>query len=453
MTPIVTPEEMAAIDAAAPEPVSELIARAGAATAAAAIDLLGGSYGRRVAVLVGPGNNGADGRDAALRLARRGVRISVHELGDLPERVDDVDLVIDAVLGTGARPGFTAPDVAPYIPVLAVDMPSGLDGLTGEASEGVLAADRTVTFAALKPGLVLEPGRSRAGEVTVADIGLDTDSARAWLVSDDDVSAVVPERSTSDHKWRHAVWVVAGSPGMTGAAALTVRGAQRAGAGYVRHSAPGVDDDPSRPIEAVGVALPSTGWAEEVLGDLDRFAALVVGPGLGQDHGTLEEAARLIGGATVPVIVDGDGLAALGDDPAAVLASRSAPTILTPHDGEYARLVGHPPSADRFEAVRVLARSSGAVVLLKGPTTLVAHPEGEVLVVTSGDARLATAGTGDVLAGIIGSLVASGVEPFTAAAAGAHLHGRAGGLGSAHGMVAGDLPDRLPAVFDHLAQE
>lgn len=453
MIPVVTPEEMAAIDAAAPEPVEELIARAGAATAAEAVALLGGTYGRRVVVLAGPGNNGADGRDAARRLARRGVRVTLHELGALPEHIDDADLVIDAVLGTGARPGFAAPTVAPTVPVLAVDLPSGLDGLTGEGSDGVLSADRTVTFAALKPGLVLEPGRSLAGEVTVTDIGLDTTSARAWVLTDDDVSEVLPRRGATAHKWRHAVWVIAGSPGMTGAARLTVRGAQRAGAGYVRHSAPGVDDDPARPVEAVGIGLPEHGWVEQVLGDLDRFAALVIGPGLGTTSGTSAEVARVVASAPLPVVVDGDALTALGDDPRSVLAPRSAPTILTPHDGEYGRLAGHPPSADRFDAVRELARSAGAIVLLKGPTTLVAHPDGEVLVVTAGDARLATAGTGDVLAGIIGALVASGVEPFTAAAVGAHLHGRAGSLGSAHGLVAGDLPDRLPLVFDRLTQE
>ena len=180
MIPIVTPAEMAAIDAAAPEPVEVLIGRAGAAVAREALRMLGGGYGRRVVVLAGPGNNGADGREAARRLARRGVRVRVHELGDLPASVDHADLVVDAVLGTGARPGFVAPRVAPDIPVLAVDLPSGADGLTGAAGEGVLAADRTVTFAALKPGLLLHPAAALAGEVQVADIGLDTSGARAW---------------------------------------------------------------------------------------------------------------------------------------------------------------------------------------------------------------------------------------------------------------------------------
>jgi ADP-dependent NAD(P)H-hydrate dehydratase / NAD(P)H-hydrate epimerase len=448
--PVVTPDEMARIDATAPEPVGVLIDRAGAAVARTALAMLGGGYGRRVAVLAGPGNNGADGQAAARRLERRGVRVRVHPLGQLPDRVDGVDLVIDAVLGTGARPGFVAPSVASEIPVLAVDLPSGLDGLTGSADDQILVADRTVTFAALKPGLVLEPGRSIAGEVVVADIGLDVSSARAWLLTDADVAEVLPRRAVAAHKWQSATWVIAGSPGMTGAAHLAARAAQRVGAGYVRSSSPGVDDDPRRPTEAVGVALPSARWAADVLADLDRFRSLVVGPGLGTAPDTTAQVVELVAAAPVVVVLDGDGLTALGDAAADILRRRTSPTILTPHDGEFARLTGSPPGADRFAAVRELARRTTAIVLLKGPTTLVAHPDGQVLVVTSGDARLATAGTGDVLAGIIGGLTAAGVEPFSAAASAAHLHGRAGTVGSGHGVVASDLVGHLPDLLDHI---
>ncbi|QGG93899.1 NAD(P)H-hydrate dehydratase [Actinomarinicola tropica] len=447
MIPIVTPAEMGAIDRAAPEPVEVLIGRAGAATARAALRMLGGGYGRRVAVLAGPGNNGHDGRDAARRLARRGVRVVVHELGDLPARIDGVDLVVDAALGTGARPGFDAPQVAAGIPVLAVDLPSGVDGLTGEAGDGVLAADRTVTFAALKPGLLLGRGRELAGAVEVADIGLDTTAARAHLVTDADVARLVPSRPTDAHKWHAAVWVVAGSPGMTGAAHLTARAAQRAGAGYVRLSTPGLDDDPGRPTEAVGTPLPSDGWADAVLADAERFRALALGPGLGRASDTADEVRRLLGALETPVVVDGDGLHALGDDPAAVLADRPGPTVLTPHDGEAQRLLGHPVPADRLDAGRGLAARTGSVVLLKGPTTVVAGPDGRALVVTAGDARLATAGTGDVLTGVVAALLAVGTDPLGAAAAGAHLHGRAGVLGFPRGLVAGDLPDLLPHAF------
>ncbi len=287
MIPIVTPPEMTAIDAAAPEPVEVLIGRAGAAVARAAIEMLGGTYGRRVVVLAGKGNNGNDGRDAARRLRRRGVRVIEVDAADAPPALPAADLVIDAAYGTGFRGTWRAPDTD--APVLAVDIPSGVDGLTGVASERVLAAERTVTFAALKPGLLLSPGRELAGEIEVVDIGLDVSAATAWVLSDEDVAAMLPPRAPETHKWKAAVWIAAGSPGMTGAAHLAARGAQRAGAGYVRLGTPGVDHDAEAPEEVVGHPLPSDGWATDLLGDLGRFRALVVGPGLGRAVPTLQE--------------------------------------------------------------------------------------------------------------------------------------------------------------------
>jgi hydroxyethylthiazole kinase-like uncharacterized protein yjeF len=228
------------------------------------------------------------------------------------------------------------------------------------------------------------------------------------------------------------VWVVAGSDGMTGAAHLSSRAAQRAGAGYVRLS-PGA----GAPVEAVAAPIPTGGWD-----GLERFHAAVVGPGLGRAHDELVR--RLVATSSVPCVVDGDGLTALGRD----AASFTRPdTVLTPHDGEYERLAGHRPGADRLAAARDLAAAAGCVVLLKGSTTVVAEPSGRVLVAAAGDARLATAGTGDVLSGIIGALLAQGVAPLEAAAWGAHVHGLAGQAGPARGLVAGDLVDRLPEVF------
>jgi NAD(P)H-hydrate epimerase len=445
MIPIVTPGEMRALDAAAPEPVEVLVARAGGAVARAALDLLGGCYGRRVLVVVGKGNNGADGRDAARRLRRLGARVTVAPAGG-PDTVAAHDLVIDAAYGTGFRGSWQPPEIG-EAPVLAVDIPSGVDGLTGEAGESTLRARRTVTFAALKPGLVLGRGRELSGEVTVADIGLDASAtARAHLVTDADVAGWLPGRSLDAHKWQMAVWVVAGSPGMAGAAHLAARAAQRAGAGYVRLSIPGGAVGEGAPVEAVGTSLPAEGWADVVLADLDRFHAVVVGPGLGRDAATAGEVRRLVERGGMPTVVDGDGLAALGERPQG-LAAR---TILTPHDGEYARLAGHPPGPDRFDAARRLATSTGATVLLKGSTTVVAGPGGGVLVTTTGSPRLASAGTGDVLSGIIAALLAGGLDPATAAPAGAHLHGRAAGLGWPRGLVAGDLVDLLPPAFDQL---
>ena len=450
MIPVVTPAEMAAIDAAAPDPLEVLIARAGAATAAAALDLMGGGYGRRVLVLAGKGHNGDDGRDAAARQVRRGVRCQVVGLEAMPPVVADVDLVIDAALGTGGRPGFAAPTVASGIPVLAVDIPSGLDGTIGDATGAVLAATRTVTFAALKPGLLLGDGPRLAGDVHVVDIGLDTSSALAGLVTDDDLRRALGPRPRDAHKWNSAVWVIAGSPGMVGAAHLCARAAQRAGAGYVRLSTPGLADDPGAPTEAVGVALPEEAWARLVVDQAERIAAVALGPGLGRSDTARAQVCEALDRLTVPVVLDGDGLAALGDAPARRLSARPAPTVLTPHDGELRRLLGAVPGPDRTATARDLAAATGATVLLKGPTTVVAGPDGQVRYITSGDARLATAGTGDVLTGVVAALLAQGLEPLDAAALGAHLHGRAGAVGSARGLVAGDLPDQLPIVFDQI---
>jgi hydroxyethylthiazole kinase-like uncharacterized protein yjeF len=456
MIPIVTPEQMAAIDAAALEPVDVLIDRAGAAVARAARAMLGGTYGRRVVVLAGKGNNGNDGRVAARRLAAVGVRVTTFDALRMPGALPPCDLVIDAAYGTGFRGTFEAPTTTGQRPlVLAVDIPSGVSGLTGEAGGRPMAATCTVTFVALKPGLLLGDGPALAGDVTVADIGLDPSSATAHLVEAVDVSRWLPARPRYNHKWRAACWVIAGSPGMTGAAHLASRAAQRAGAGYVRLSSPGLDDDPMRPTEAVGHPLPAERWDRDIPADIDRFAALAVGPGLGTAPGTAEAIRRVVGEAKVSTVVDGDGLTAIGEDAAQVLAHRhpsAGPAVLTPHDGEFARLAGHAPGADRIGAARAVAGGVGAVVLLKGPATVVATPDGRVLVSTTGDSRLATAGTGDVLTGTIAALLAQGMEGPEAAAAGAFLHGRAGALAWRRGLVAGDLVDRLPAALAELPE-
>ncbi len=450
--PVVTPEEMAQIDAAAPEPVELLIERAGASLARAAVALLGGTYGRRVAVIAGKGNNGNDGRAAARRLARRGVAVTVLDAETVPRRLSGLDLVIDAAYGTGFRGTWTAPDVGSAV-VLAVDIPSGVAGLTGAAGDGVLPADRTVTFAALKPGLLFPPGLVYTGEVEVADIGLDVSSARAHLVEEADVRAWVVPRAVDSHKWHGATYVVAGSPGMIGAARLVTLAALRAGAGYVRLATPGGVFDPGAPTEAVVQSLAPVSWAASVTKGLDRFQSLVIGPGLGRNDVTTAEVRELVATAQVPLVVDGDGLFALAwsaDGAASALRGRLAPTVLTPHDGEFSLLAGHRPGPDRIGEARRLAAATGAVVLLKGPATVIAEPRGRVLISSSGDERLATAGSGDVLSGIVGALLAQQVSAFHAAAAGAWLHGAAGRQGAARGLVASDLPGLLPKVLERL---
>jgi len=455
--PIVTPNEMGAVDEGAAEPVEVLIRRAGSAVARAAVRMMGGTYGRTVHVIAGKGNNGADGRVAAELLAARGVRVFVHDATACPPTLRGAHLVIDAAYGTGFRGTWSPPDVG-STPVLAVDIPSGVDALTGDAAGPVLAAERTVTFAALKQGLLVPPGSELAGAVELADIGLAERAAthcHAWLVQANDVAAWLPRRGVDAHKWRTAVRVVAGSPGMTGAASLVSTAALRAGAGMVHLSSIGTLV-PNAPAEVVQRPLLQRDWPEEVMATLSRFHSLVLGPGVGRTDDTAEQVRRLALAAVVPAVLDGDALFAMAWNSrgaAALLRQRTAPTVLTPHDGEYVMLHGGPVGPDRIVAARRLAEDSGCVVLLKGPATVVAEPGGRALVVTTGDNRLATAGTGDVLAGIIGALLAAGMRPLLAAAAGAWMHGRAASLAPAVGMVAGDIAGHLPEVLAALDGE
>jgi hydroxyethylthiazole kinase-like uncharacterized protein yjeF len=447
--PILTPEQMGAVDAAAPEPVEELIARAGRAVAREALAMLGGTYGRVVNVIAGPGNNGADGRTAAAALSARGVKVRVVDAAMRPPILPACDLVIDAAYGTGFRGEWIAPQLvstgADPVMVLAVDIPSGVDASTGSAGDGVLSADRTVTFQALKPGLVFGRGRSVSGEVVVADIGLDVSGADRYLIEASDVAAWWPERAVDAHKWKGAVRIVAGSPGMHGAARLCAAAAARSGAGLVAVSSPG--GDPAARDEVIQRPVPAVGFAEEVLEDLDRFGALVVGPGLGRDETTVDGVRRLIADAVVPIVVDGDGIFAAAwsaEGAAPLVRSRGLPTVVTPHDGEFGLLAGSPPGADRIASARSLAADLDCTVLLKGPTSVVAGPDGPTLVVDHGDERLATAGSGDVLAGIVGSLLAVGVAAERAAAAAAWLHADAARRGMRRGLLAGDLVELLP---------
>ena len=451
MLPIVTPEEMAAIDVACGVPEEVLIERAGTAVAWAALRLLGGGYGRTVNVLCGKGNNGADGRVAARHLEAKGVRVRIFDVPSHPPRLPDADLVIDAAYGTGFHGTWNPPDVG-ETPVLAVDVPSGVDALTGDITGDVLAATHTVTFAALKPGLLMPPGSALAGVLELADIGLDIGWARANLVQGSDIVDWWPERDEYAHKWQSALRVIAGSSTMTGAPRLVAHAAMRTGAGMVHLSVPGMTLVEA-PIEIVQRSLSSTGWADAALASLDRFHAVVVGPGLGRSDDTGVNVRKLVLEAPLPMVLDGDGLFALGwsaEGASALLRRRSVPTVLTPHDGEYALLSGSQPGVDRMVAARRLAADSGCTVLLKGAATIIADPNGEALVVTAGDARLATAGTGDVLSGIIGALLAGGMRPLHAAAAGAWVHGQAGRRGQRHGLVASDLPDLIPAVLEEL---
>ena len=472
MKPVLSIAEMREVDKQALAHVSQdvLVERAGAAVANAAVRMLGGGYGRRIVVVAGAGNNGTDGRVAAAALRRRGARVMVFEALSAPMRIgppdtaEDIDLVIDAAYGTGFCGSYKAPEVPVGVPVLAVDIPSGVDGDTGEACGEPLRADMTVTFAAFKPGLLQGDGPALAGNVVVADIGLDVSQAAINVIEDRDVVALLPDRAHDSHKWIGAVAVVAGSPGMLGAASLCTRGAYRAGAGMVRLVIPGASVDELPVSEAVTTAAPLDRWVPDALDSALRCRSLVVGPGLGRDPLTQEQVRVLLREVQVPTVVDADGLVALaagprsgdgtsasgslialrGEDKNGAGTNRSV--VLTPHDGEFEALAGVPPGSNRIASARALAAVTGAVVLLKGPTTAVAAPDGRVLLALAGTPRLATAGTGDVLSGVIGAFIARGMPAFEAAGLAAHVHGRAASLGSREGLVAGDLAE-LVAVY------
>jgi NAD(P)H-hydrate epimerase len=465
---------MAARDSAAiAGGVSEatLVDRAGGAVARGARQLLGGAYGRRIVVVCGKGNNGADGRIAGQRLAGWGARVDRFDLTSFERPRFDrslgrADLAVDAMFGTGFRGPLEGDAVfaaealsAAPCAVLAVDIPSGVDGLTGAVRGPAVEAEATVCLAALKPGLVFYPGAAMAGAVQVADIGIDPGPPPPSLgvIEGADVAAWLPRRGYESHKWSvGGVFVVGGSQGMTGAAMLAGRAALRAGAGIVVAGLPGDAARAASGSEVITRSLPATAGGaldedatKEVLDGLDRFRALIVGPGLGQAPSTVAAVRRLVAEAPVPLVLDADGLNALDGD-LDLLASRPAPTVVTPHAGEYARLAGEPVGEDRVAAARRLAERSGAVVLLKGSRTVVADPGGRAAVNLTGGPALATAGTGDVLSGIVGALAALGLSGFRAAAAGAWIHGcAADGIGHS-GLVAGDLIEALPSVLARL---
>jgi ADP-dependent NAD(P)H-hydrate dehydratase / NAD(P)H-hydrate epimerase len=446
---VVTPAEMRGIDASADVPVEVLIERAGWAVARVALTMLGGAYGRNVLVIAGPGNNGADGLVAARFLERRGVKVRVvrvdreSTLGRIYTRFD---LVIDAAFGTGFHGVFVAPDVQ-QTPVLAVDIPSGVDGLTGLVSNESMPfiCARTVTFAALKPGLLFGEGPRFAGEIEVTDIGLIASSS-VFLLDEEYARSKLPSRSRTAHKWKSAVAVVGGSNGMTGAASLAARAAMRTGAGMVQLGIPGDPHPSAGPFgaEVVGVSLPATEWAATAKEMSQRCSVIIVGPGLARTADTVASVRSMIERLPdLPMVIDADGLRALRDY---VVVDRkdSARIVLTPHDGEFESVMGVPVGEDRIAAARAMSASTKCDVLLKGPTTVVASLDGRVALVNVGDERLATAGSGDVLSGIIGALISMKMSTFDAASVGAYIHGAASNLGWRRGLIASDVVDLIP---------
>lgn len=443
MIPVLSPADVKAIDEQAlkTESLEDILDRVGSAVAHQAVDMLRRSRNRHVVALVGPGLNGADARAAAIHLEEQGIMVDLVEVANAPTQLPACDLIIDGAFGIGLNKPWAAPGTG-TTPVLSIDIPSGIHGLTGEALGSPIVATRTVTFIGYKSGLLFGDGPEHCGEVRVFDIGLPAGAASAGVIEATDVRAWLPRRARDAHKWQSALLVVAGSDGMTGAAKLACAAAMRAGAGYVHL------DTPAASVPGLLDVVVGSFAGSGVRAETERFRAAVVGPGLSRATAAQELVRTVLSALDVPVVVDGDGLAAVAALPE-VLVDRpaTARAVLTPHDGEFERLTGTPPGVDRIAAARSLAQDLNAVVLLKGATTVIADPNGEVRISTTGDERLATAGTGDVLAGIIGALLAQGVQPFDAAAAGAYLHGAAARLGHRRGLIASDLIDLIPLAL------
>jgi len=498
--------EMREIDRAAIEgfgiPSLTLMDRAGRAVAEAALELAA-PKGRFV-IVCGAGNNGGDGYVAArlLRGAGRDTRVlalappeklspdaravreqaeragvPIDEAGELAAVDAGVgDVVVDALLGTGlsrAPEGALAGAIARIetarvagARVLAVDVPSGLSADTGRPLGACVRADRTVTFGFQKRGLVLHPGAAQAGEVIVADIGIPAEAARrvpvgCELLSEIEARLLVPPRAPDAHKGDAGrLLVVAGSAGKTGAAHLALTGALRGGAGLVTLAArPDVLPFAlaGRP-EAMSAALAGKGPLaradlQALLALAEDADAIALGPGIPRGKETAELLRAFLSRAKKPAVVDADGLNALAEAPAAI-AELGVPLVLTPHPGEMARLCGigiDDVQADRIGVAMGRAKAWDVTVVLKGARTVVADPAGPPAVVPTGNAGLATGGTGDVLAGLCGALLAGGLPPPAAGRAAAWVHGRAGDLAAQRfgerGLVAGDLGEAIGAVW------
>ena len=430
-------------------PDGALMQRAAAGLAAAIADYLGGCYGARILLLVGPGDNGGDALYAGGMLARRGAQVEAFLLRDsrylsdflvaggrVVERPDRrPDLIVDGVTGIGGRPGLDARVAALLaehadVPVVAVDVPSGVGVDSGETPESHVRADLTVTFGTHKPCHLVDPAALACGVVHLVDLDLDLPQAPVSALTAADVAALVPWPDPAGHKYtRGVLGVWTGSPRYPGAAVLSVAGAASGLCGMVRYAGPVADVVRARHPEVVSGA--------------GRVQAWVIGSGSAEDAGAAWAQARSDG---VPVLVDADALG--------VIDGSSGPLVLTPHAGELAALLDVTRAeveAAPLRFARLAAERYDAVVLLKGRRSITAKPDGEVRVTTSGVPWLGVAGSGDVLGGVIGALLAAGLTPFDATSAGSWLHGAAAAWASQGGPItASRLAEAVPAVVRSL---
>lgn len=512
---LVSSETMRQIDREAIDgrgiPSTELMENAGSGIALRLLtDLIPQPENARVAVFCGKGNNGGDGYVIARHLAGAGAGVAVYYLGpesamsddarlnftrakdskvslnevtaiaDLPG-VLDVDLVVDAIFGTGfaGAPRGLSAELIEYINdqgclTAAVDMPSGLNADTGEFEGAVVEADYTYTLALPKFGLFLSPGREICGDVEVVPIGLPGDltdrlDLKIDLVDIDRVTDLLPARKADGHKGDFGrVLTVAGSTGMTGAAALAALSSLRSGCGLAKLACPATTQPvlAAKLTEVMTRPLPDAGkkgtLALRGLGELRRLIedhdSIILGPGIGRHHETMELMRRLVSGLDKPTIIDADGLNAF-EGKTEILRDCTAPLVLTPHPGEFQRLSGEvvPPECNieaRADAALKFARDHGVVVVLKGSPTLTAAPDGRCCLNPTGNNGMATGGSGDVLSGIVGTLLAQMDDAYEAAALAVFIHGLAGDLAAeamtSRAMIAGDMINYLSEVFELL---
>lgn len=506
MERIVTAAEMAALDRRC---ISELampglllMENAGAGIARIAREMLGPAPDGPVLIVCGPGNNGGDGYVVARHLANAGCRVDLwilaaeaqirgdartnltiwQRMGGQTRFIDGPPappaakphLIIDALLGTGARTDFPPPWEALIemlnsmeAPILAVDLPTGVDAETGAVRGAAIQASATATMARLKPGLLFSPGRECAGRVYIVDIGMPPElqppgDHAVFRLDAAAIAARLPQRSPDTHKNRVGlVGVVAGSAGYTGAACLTAMAALRAGCGLAYLAAPRslqpvyaarMTEVITWPVEDGGRGcLTATAWPEW-RSRLAAMSALAMGPGLGTHAETGALVHALLSELELPLVLDADGLNLVGGRPERLQHYRG-PLILTPHPGEFSRLSGLPVAEIRANPVAVAgewAVKIGHILVLKGGPSVIAAPDGRVFVNATGNAGMATAGSGDVLTGLIAGLLAQGAAPLDAALSGVWLHGAAGDLAreakGEMGLIAGDLIDYLPAA-------
>jgi len=507
---LTTAEQMRELDRRASDefgiPSIILMENAGLRTFDVVYDILQEIGGNRVTVVCGKGNNGGDGFVVARHLSQAGADVEVYligrkddvkgdarvnlkiaeksdipiteltDLSDLMYSLDESDLIVDAIFGTGIKGEITglARDVIDTINasgkyVVSVDMPSGLDSDTGQVLGSCVKADATVTFALPKIGLAAYPGISYAGEVTVVDIGIPelafrTAGINTFVVDAEDIRIRLPKRPADANKGTFGkVAIIAGSAGMTGAAAMAGMAAVRIGAGLVTLGVPESLNDilEAKVTEVMTVSFPETpersfsrAAVEKSLELIRRCDAVAIGPGIGRNPETVAFVHDILPKIDVPLVIDADGLNAIAED-VTVFEKQKSPAVITPHPGEMARLTGTPIEAiqsNRLKAAKDAAVRFGVTVVLKGAATVTASPDGEAWVNSTGSVALASGGTGDVLTGAITGLLAQGLSTLDAAICGVYIHGRAGELaeeryGSA-GTAATDLLPLLPLAIN-----